>query len=296
MNHIGEIAALATACAWTSTAMMFETTSKKVGSMPVNLIKLVFAFVLIGIFSYFSRGLFLPLDASPNAWFWLVLSGLIGFSFGDFFLFKSFTIVGARISLLVMTMVPPLSAFIGWIFLDEKLSLMNFAGMVLVMAGILIVVLSKKDKNSRIRLNHSLKGILFALGGALGQAAGLVCSKYGMGSYNAIASTQIRTIAGAVGFAIIITAMRRWPSVKKATLDKKVMQMLLLASFIGPFIGVSLSLYALQHTSTGVASTLMATTPILIIVPSVLIYKQKVKMKEIFGAIISVMGVLLFFL
>jgi drug/metabolite transporter (DMT)-like permease len=296
MNHVGEFAALFAAFVWTSTAMMFETTSRKVGSIPVNLIKLVIAFLLIGCYTSFSRGYFLPVDATPHAWLWLIISGLLGFVFGDLFLFKSFTIVGARISMLVMTLVPPLTAFIGWIFLREKLTLMNFAGMLLVLGGILIVVLSRNEKNNKIGLNHSLKGILFAFGGAVGQATGLVSSKYGMGTYNAIASTQIRIMAGIFGFAIMVTFLRRWLSIKKAVMDKKAMKMLVIASILGPFIGVSLSLYAVQHTSTGIASTLMATVPVLIIAPSVIIYKQKLKLKEIIGAVISVMGIVLFFL
>jgi len=296
MNHIGEFAALIAACAWTSTAMIFETASRKVGSIPVNIIKLVIAFILIGFYTYFSRGHFLPVDATPHAWFWLIISGMLGFVFGDLFLFKSFTIVGARVSMLVMTLVPPLTALTGWTFLRERLSLMNFGGMLLVLSGILIVVLSKNDKSNKIGLNHSLKGILFALGGAVGQATGLVSSKYGMGTYNAIASTQIRILAGIFGFAVMVTVLRRWISVKNAVMDNKAMKLLMIASVLGPFIGVSLSLFVVQHTSTGIASTLMATVPVLIIAPSVIIYKQKLKLKEIIGAIISVMGVVIFFL
>lgn len=296
MNYIGEIAALLTACMWTSTAMLFETTSRRIGTLPVNLIKLIIAFLLIGITTLFTRGHFLPVDASGHAWFWLIISGLLGFTFGDHFLFKAFTILGARVSMLVMTLVPPLTALGGWLLLHEKFTRTNFLGMALVLGGILLVVLSRNENTNRIGLTHSLKGILYALGGAFGQAIGLITSKLGMGSYSVMASTQIRVIAGAAGFAVLITLLKKWSQIQNAPNDKGALKMLFLASFLGPFIGVTLSLFALQHTSAGIASTLMATVPVLIIAPTIIIYKQKIKVKEIIGAIISVIGVLMFFL
>ena len=67
-------------------------------------------------------------------------------------------------------------------------------------------------------------------------------------------------------------------------------------SFFGPFLGVSFSLIAIQHTSTGIAATLMSVVPVLIILPAIFIYKQKVSIKEIIGAVLSVCGVALFFI
>ena len=117
-----------------------------------------------------------------------------------------------------------------------------------------------------------------------------------MGNYDVMACTQIRVLTGAVGFALMVTLLRRWNTIGTAVKDKGAMKLLMLASFLGPYIGVSLSLFAIQNTTTGVASTLMATVPVLIIAPSVIIYKQKIKWKEIIGAIVSVAGVVLFFL
>jgi drug/metabolite transporter (DMT)-like permease len=67
-------------------------------------------------------------------------------------------------------------------------------------------------------------------------------------------------------------------------------------TFFGPFLGVSLSLMAVQYTSAGIASTIMALTPIIILLPSKLIFKQVVTAKEVIGAFISVIGVSLFFI
>jgi drug/metabolite transporter (DMT)-like permease len=139
-------------------------------------------------------------------------------------------------------------------------------------------------------------GSLLALGGAVGQAAGLVLSKKGMQDMDAFSATQIRIMVGMLGFAIVITIFKRWKHLFGALKDLKAMKVMTLGSFFGPFLGVSLSLLAVQYTDTGVAATLMALTPVMIIPPAILMKKEKVSAMEILGALISVGGVALFFL
>ncbi len=295
-THLGEIAALLTAFCWTITALAFESASLKVGSIAVNLIRLCFAFIFLSLFNFFSRGLLLPLDADFNMWILLITSGIIGFVIGDLFLFESYTIIGSRVAMLIMTLVPPITALISFFVLDEKLSSKNIFGMLLTIFGISMVIINKNNGEQKFRITHSLKGLLFAFIGAVGQALGLVISKLGMGNYNAFAATQIRIIAGIVGFAILISFWKKWNNVNTAFKNKQAIKRITLGSIFGPFLGVSLSLFAIQHTNAGVASTIMSIVPILIIPPSILLFKQKVKSNEIIGAIISVIGVALFFI
>jgi drug/metabolite transporter (DMT)-like permease len=292
---IGEIAALATAFCWTITALAFETASRKVGSVAVNIIRLVMAVLLLGAFSWFRRGMFLPMDANADMWFWLILSGLVGFVIGDLFLFEAFILIGSRLSMLIMTLVPPITAALGWLMMGEQLSWLNIIGMSMTLSGIALVIFQKHSgKNSRLK--YPLKGLFFAFLGAVGQATGYVLSKFGMGNYDPFAATQIRVIAGIFGFAILISFFRRWGAVNNAVRQKNPMLLILLGATFGPFLGVSFSLLAAQNTSTGIAATIMAITPILIIPPTLIFYKQAVSWKEIIGAIISVAGVSLFFI
>jgi drug/metabolite transporter (DMT)-like permease len=147
-----------------------------------------------------------------------------------------------------------------------------------------------------MKLNYSFRGLLYAFIGTFGQAAGLVLSKLGMGKYNAFASTQIRIIAGIIGFAVLITILKRWKNVGKALKNRPAMKGIGIGSVFGPFLGISFSLIAVQNTGTGIASTIMAIVPVLIIPPAILIFKQKVSAKEVVGAFISVSGVALFFI
>ncbi len=294
-TYSGEVAALLVAFFWTITALSFEMASKRVGSLAVNILRLGFAFVLLSLFTWIYRGFLLPTDASQHAWVWLGLSGLVGFVFGDYFLFKSYTLISSRIAMLIMTFVPPVTVLLGWIVLDESMTVQHLLGMTLTVGGIAITIFSKNNDENKYKLNYPLKGILFAFFGVLGQAGGLILSKYGMREYDPFASTQIRIIAGFIGFAVIIAFTRRTGLITKAFANRKAMSGIYIGSFFGPFLGVSFSLIAIQHTNTGIASTIMAIVPILIIPPAAIFLKQKVTFIDYVGAIISVGGVVLFF-
>lgn len=294
-EYNGELAALATAIFWTITALAFESASLKVGSLSVNIIRLVIGFIFLTIFVSIRRGMILPFDASVENWTWLTISGLVGFVFGDLFLFKSYTIIGSRFSMLIMTLVPPITALLGFFILNEKLTLLNYFGMTLTFSGIAMAIFNR-GQNDKLSLKLSPRGILYAFGGALGQATGLVLSKLGMNSYDPFASTQIRIISGMAGFIVIVTLLRRWSKVGEALKNRKGMAGIITGSFFGPFLGVSFSLLAVKYTETGIASTIMSLVPILIIPPVYFLYKQKVTIIEICGAIVSVIGVSLFFI
>jgi drug/metabolite transporter (DMT)-like permease len=295
-TYSGELAALLVAVFWTITALSFEMASKKVGSLPVNVIRLGFALIFLSLFSFFYRGHVLPDDASAHAWLWLSLSGLVGFVFGDYFLFHSYTLISSRIAMLVMTFVPPVTAFIGWLLLGEKMTPIQLLGMFLTVSGVGMTIMGRNRDTGKFSLHYPIKGLFFAFLGVLGQAGGLVLSKYGMQEYDPFASTQIRIIAGLAGFIIIVALGRNFSLVTGAFKNRNAMMGITSGSFFGPFLGVSFSLLAIKHTNTGIAATLMAIVPILIIPPAAWLFKQKISWIDIIGAIISVGGVVLFFI
>jgi drug/metabolite transporter (DMT)-like permease len=294
-GHIGEFAALGTAMFWTVTSLAFEAAGNRIGSVAVNILRLAFGLIFISLFTLISRGMLFPTDASPYNWIWLSLSGLVGFVFGDLFLFKSYTIIGSRFSMLIMTLVPPITTFFSFIIIGERLTLFHFFGMTLTFLGIAMAVFSRNGKGEKLTLKLAPKGILFALGGAFGQALGLVLSKFGLKDYDPFAATQIRIIAGIVGYTTLITMLARWASIAKATKNKEGLLLTSLGAFFGPFLGVSFSLIAVKYTEAGIASTIMALVPVFIIIPSILFFKQKITLPEMAGAVVSVAGVALFF-
>lgn len=293
--HTGEIAALGVAVCWTFSALFFEKAGGRIGSLSVNIIRLAMAIVLLGIGTWITRGMFLPLDASAEQWLWLSLSGFIGFFLGDLCLFYSYTLIGSRMAQLIMTLAPPITALIGFVFLNEHLLMMQILGITLTVFGIIIAMLGK-EKGEKLNFKIPLKGFLYAFGGALGQAIGLIISKKGIGTYDAMAATQIRALTGGLSFFVLATILRKWNTIRIASKDMTSVGSVLVGSFFGPVVGVALSLFAIQHTESGVAATLMGLVPIFIIVPSAIMFKQRITIYQIIGAFISVGGGILLFL
>ncbi len=290
-SHIGEFAALGVSVCWTMSALFFEKAGHKIGSLSVNFIRLLFAIGFLGITTFFSRGLFFPTDATGYQWFWLGLSGFVGFFIGDLLLFQSYMVIGSRTAALIMSLAPMITAVIGWFFLDEILSIKNIIAIVVSVSGIIIAI-----SNRKMKLNIPFKGFLLAFGGAMGQAVGLILSKKGMGHYDPVASTQIRALFGLLSFAILMTVLHRWEKIGQAFTHTNAMKSVTVGAFFGPFIGVALGLFAIQQTKTGIASTLMALVPIFIIVPSSIMFKEKIRPQQVIGAVISIAGATLFFL
>ena len=291
--HLGQLAALGAACCWSISALAFEEAGKRVGSFAVNVVRLVLAAALLALVGWTTRGLPLPTDASSHAWLWLGISGLVGFTFGDLCQFRAFVLLGPRLTTLMMGLAPPLTALIGWLLLGEVLHGRQLLAMGAILAGIAWAVGSRAA--TRDGSHPRLAGLLLAAGGALGQAGGLVLSKVGMGDYDPFAATEVRILAGLAGYVALTTVLRWWPRVSAAVDDRRGLAFTALGAFFGPFLGVTLSLVAVRHTLAGVAASLMATTPLLIIPLVVVLRRERVGVAGIGGAVLVVVGVALLF-
>jgi drug/metabolite transporter (DMT)-like permease len=323
LTYVGGISALGTAFCWAGSSLSFTAAGKRIGSVPLNLIRLVMAMAMLSVFMWILRGRLLPTDATAQNWFWLGLSGLAGFTFGDLFLFRALVLLEARLAMLVMTLAPPMVALIAWAVIGEALSPWSWMGIAMTVAGVAWVVTEKHHESSdsvvaqrgiivprdrHVRPRVSALGLAFAFLGAFGQAVGLVLSKIGLGSHDAGAATltriisdagagtQIRIIAGIGGFVVIFTAAGWWPRVAGAMRHPSGMGLAMLGSAVGPFVGVTLSLVAVRDDQTGVAATLMAISPIILIPASAIIHKERITWRAVSGAVLAVGGVAMLFL
>lgn len=297
--RIGQLLALGTAVCWTLSSIAFEIASRRAGSLPVNFVRLTFAFVGLGIIGFLSdRQLFWPSDAPPVAWKWLVLSGVIGFFVGDLALFRAFVEIGARLCSLLMALAPPIAALTAVFLLpEEHMTARSWLGMAVTLAGIVWVISERVEQNdSRKHVRRAtILGVTLGLIGAAGQGVGAVVAKLGTNSFNnAFAATQIRALAGIVGFFLLILITRDLRRMWLALRDWRALLALTFGAIAGPLLGVSMLLKSMSkpmNVPPGEASTLAALVPVLILPVLIARGKEHVTWRASLGAIVAVVGV-----
>jgi len=308
---MGEILSIIVAVIWTITALFAEVGSKRFGAIQMNVLRMAGTLLFLGVALWVLTGSVCPVGMSPAAWGWFLASGLVGFVLGDWCLFNSYVVMGSRFGQLMMTLAPLFAAFAGWAMLGEQLTLQAWLGMAITMAGIAIAVHDKPATSAQpasvaqpaaagVSLRESqpprfsLVGFLLGLGAAAGQGVGIVLSKMGMvlytSDYAAVSGTFVRSVAGLAGFLLIYWWRGDRHRMRNGLHDKVAVQSALGAIITGPCIGVSLSLFAVTLAPAGVASTLMALTPIFILWPSKWLFGQPVTARQVLGTVVAVAG------
>lgn len=299
--YFGEAIALITVLCWTLSVQFFEAGSKRIGSVSVNTIRITSALICFSLLLLFREGRLLPSGFPLTSWFYLGLSGVVGFFIGDIFLFKALVELGPRVTMLLQSLTAPTAALFGWMILQEEYLIYQRLGMFVTLSGVSLVVLEKTSGNQLSSKQNvrrvSFNGVCWALLAMLGQASGLLLSKLGMqtdgGYLDPFSATQIRALGAFACFIIYLSVAQKWSVVRAGLRDKSALYLTLVGSAIGPFLGVSLSLWTLHYLEAGVASTFFSLVPICIIPFSILFHKEYVSFRAVVGAIIAILGVVL---
>lgn len=295
MPLLGEIFALLTAVLWSATSIVFTEASRRVGSLYVNISRLLLAVFYLSITIFLFK---LDFKLSSSQIINLIVSGFAGLVIGDTFLFKSFQHIGARLSMLIMAAAPGISAILAFFFLNEIISFIGIVGMVITVSGIAMVVLQRKERPpAKYKVDYS--GVIYALIGALGQAVGLVFAKlaFNEGEINGFIAAFVRITSSIIFlYPLFLFAKRIKNPFIIFRKDKKAFVFTVIGSIIGPFFGITFSLISVSHTKIGIASTLMATVPIIMLPMVRLYYKEKLSWFSILGAFIAVGGIAMLFL
>ena len=310
MMYLGELISLGVAVSWTVAALASEVGSRQLGVFVMNVWRMAVSLLLSACLMCWVFGSPYPVYAGTEAWLWLLASGLVGYFFGDWCLFNSYLTIGSRYGQLFMTLAPMFTALAAWVMIGQTLSWNALLAMAVTLMGIAISVLGRGQKH-KLSVNLPAKGVLFGIGAGLGQGVGLVLSKIGLDHYVSdvpvelqaevadflpFASNMIRCVAGFICFTSWLLLSGQASRFKESVHNSKGLKAMMLAVMSGPLIGVGFSIMALQYTAAGIASTIMAMTPILILMPSRWLFKQPVTLRSVVGAVISVVGVSLFFL
>jgi drug/metabolite transporter (DMT)-like permease len=297
MGFIGEIAGLATSFFFALTSLIFASTGRMVGSQVTNRIRLIFALLYLAILNVILFGEPLPLSAEPSRWIWLSLSGVIGLSLGDAFYFQSLVSVGPRLGSLLLSLAPIFGSLIAWIFFGEILSPLQITGILLALSGIAWVVMSHVEPPDTPH-GFTRRGVLFGVLAGLGQATGLVLSKQGMfGEFSPFQANVIRMLAGTVViWSLTVLQGSAGGTLRSVRARPRALRLLALGALVGPVLGVSSSLLAVQHTEVGVASTLMALPPVILLPISYFAFREKLGWQAVAGTFLAILGVAVLFL
>jgi drug/metabolite transporter (DMT)-like permease len=344
---LGQLAALTTAGLWSTTALLFETAGKRVGSAVVNRTRLLFALLLLLSLHQGLRGAPLPLDAGLNRWGWLGLSAVLGLVVGDGALFQSYLLIGPRAAMLVMSTAPVWAALAAWPLFGETLAPRELMGVALALGGVAWVLAERgaderasdglgpavslaalplpsdaslaadplaaapprqaatdgKSRSGGVRVATMAGrfaawagprrwGGFLALVGALGQAGNLVTAKLGMaGGYPTLSATVARLF-------VATTLLWGWSAMRGdlshivgSWRDRVALRALLVGSVVGPVAGVWLSLVAVQAARVGIAATLMALPPVLLIPLERVVHGRRASRRAVAGTLLAFSGV-----
>jgi drug/metabolite transporter (DMT)-like permease len=297
MTYLGEIAGLLTSVAWSGTSVLFTKATQQVGSLVVNRVRVLLAMAFLMLLNLVFYGYLLPTDAGAERWLWFALSGAIGYALGDVLLFQSFLCIGAQRGMLMMSLAPLMSAVLAWIFFGEILSGVQMLGVIVTLAGVAMVILRRRN-DAGLTTCSPFQGALFGLGAAAGQAVGYVLSKQGLAdNFPPLAGNSIRMLAA----VIVLWALAGMQGKTRETFHRvrqrrDVLGWLTMAAFTGPVLGATLSLFALQNTQVGIASTLIALPPVFLLPVSWLVFKEKFDWGAVLGTLIAISGVAILFL
>jgi drug/metabolite transporter (DMT)-like permease len=299
-SFLGELAALGAATMWSISSIFFTISGRRMGSVVVNRVRLALAVLFVGTMHTLLLGTPFPAGADPYRFAWLAVSGVIGLVIGDSMLFQAYVLVGPRLGVLMLSLAPIFSALLAWALLGETLSALEMGAIALALGGMAWVVMERgRDGAGRqISREDYVRGLLFGAGAALCQAGGLVTAKRGLvGDFPALSGVMIRmTVAMAVMW--LLAAFRREIArTIRAPLDDRIAgRAVVIAALIGPFAGVWLSLIAVQSARVGVASTLMAMTPVVSLPLVHFLYHERVSSRAVAGTLVAMAGVAAMFL
>lgn len=293
---LGQFLALLTAACWAQNSIIYSYIGKRVSSQTVAHIRLWIALPLILAVHLLFTGVLYPTGLSLQTYIYLYSSGLVGFFIADLLIFYAFVDLGPRETLVIMTSSPIFSALLTWIFLGEALTLMQFGGVVVTISGVMWVIYEDR-RSSTSPKKHYARGVLIAFGGSLTQAIGMVLAKGGMADQvHPVSANTLRITAGLIG--LVIYALMRKQFIRDFVKLKNIRLALLLASaaFVGPVLGIILTLAAFSLVPVGVATALSQLSPVLLLPVERFFLKKRIRPGAVLGTLTAISGAVILFL
>lgn len=290
---LGELSAIGSAFLWACTSLLFTSAGRMASPVATNLFKTLAATLLFAVVLAARNGVPWDPTITPRALGLLVLSGILGLSLGDSLLFLAYQILGTRRAMLVQSVHPVLGAVTAWLVLSETIGVRAWLGILVTLAGIALVIADRVGVLLPSQRAHVRKGVLLALGAALGQALGALSARAALAEVDPLGATQIRVASGAVLlilFGLVRGELLGW---SRQLTQPAVLRRLSIASVLGPFLAIWWMMIALDQAPTGVALTLLSLAPIWLLPLGAIFQRDIPSWREALGVIVAIGGVVL---
>ena len=301
---MGIIIALVTTLCWSIGIFPFTEAAKRFGTSALNQYRLFLGWILISFiacFYYSVSPVYLVTSPTWHNYFYLGLSGIIGFTIGDFCSFNSFKMLGPKLGSLYTTIAPCATLILGAIILDEKINVIGIMGMLITVGGVVWLTLSKKDAliSQKLGFARNRKGIIFGIVGALCQGSGLVLSKLGfqktteLTELPTLQAVWIRLLFAFTAAMLVSFFSRSFIKNSKIVLtnQNKGLKFMFAGTLLGPVAGVTLSLTAINYLKVAEAQTIFALLPIFVLPLNYFFYKERISLLSVLASLLAVCGV-----
>jgi len=297
MRFAGESAALATALCWSAGANFFAAAGRRMGSVVLNRLRISAAAGMLCLALLVVRGSPWPFWATGFQIAVLAASGLVGFVFGDKHHFRALVVLGPGRAALLSSLAPVFTVMLAWPALGERPGPLALVGMALTLGGVAWVLRERQAREAAHVEGSVAVGVVAGVLGALGQAGGYVLSKMALdaGDLDALSATVIRITAACAGVWLLARARGAVAETLVALRDRRATWLMLGGAAAGPFLGVTLSLAALNYIEAGVAASITAIYPIPTILLSARFSHERLTWRLLAGAVIAVTGVVVLF-
>lgn len=292
---LGYIFALITAGCWTQNSIIYSYVGRQIGSPTVTHIRLWLALPIVLLVNLIFTGELIPSGISILSFIYIASSGFVGFFIADLFIFRAFVDLGPRETMVIMTLSPIFGALISWFTFAEVLSLLQIGGIMTTISGVIWVIFAENKHIHRSQVNF--RGIAYALAGAFTQAVGMVLAKGGLAEgLHPVSANVVRIIAGLLGLFIFSLVRKQALRDFRKMKDKKSLILLLTAAIVGPVLGIILALYALSWAPVGIVTTLMQTSPVMLLPIDRFVLKKRIPPGAVGGTIVAIIGAAFLFI
>jgi drug/metabolite transporter (DMT)-like permease len=286
---LGEFYSLTCALAWASAVILFKKSGESLPPLPLNLFKNVVGLVLMLATVLVLTGTEWP-GIPPDVVLLAFFSGFLGIGVGDTLYFRALNAIGASRMGIAQTLYSPFVIALSTAFLGERLGLLQFTGVGLVLAGIALV---NAPNAAGVDVRAIRRGVINAAASVFLMAVGVVLAKPLLERYDFAWIVTLRIVGGTLGLLLFLALRRDTLQAWRAFATVRHWPHVIAGSVIGTYISMMLWLAGYKYTTASIAAVLNETAAIFIIALAAIFLKDRLKPAQLAGSALAIAGVIL---